>query len=91
MTTHREVISTNDLTVRSNDVAGRNLQFIARLGDNLFGQTSSIVGLGTEGNTLDDVVELQRTSILSNDNSIEGVPLSNPVALLNGIAILEIE
>ena len=91
MTTYREVIGTNYATIGIDNIAGRNLHLIARLSNDLFGQTGRFVSLCTEGDTLDDIVELQRTSILGNDNGIERIPLSNLVALLHGVAILEIE
>ena len=91
MTTHREVICSDYLTVSINNITGRNLELITRLGNNLFSQTCCFVGLSTEGNTLDNVVELQCTSILCYDNGIEWVPLSNLVALGNLVAIIEVE
>ncbi len=91
MTAHGEVVGTDDVAIGVDNVAGRHLQLVARLGDNLLGQAGGFVGLGTEGDTLDDVVELQRTGILGDDNGIEGVPLGNLVALLHHVAILEVE
>ena len=91
MTTYREVICSNYFTVSTDNITGRNLQLITRLGNDLFSQTCCFVGFGTEGNTLDNIVELQCTSILCYDNGVEWVPLSNLVALGNLVAIADVE
>ena len=91
MSTHREVVCTDNLAVSVEDVAGRNLRLVLRVGDDLLGKTCCFVGIGTEGNTLNNVVEAERTCILCNDDSVERVPLGNEVALLNYVALLEVE
>ena len=89
--THGEVIGSYLLALGVEDIAGGHLGLVLRLSDDFLSKTGSLVGLGTEGDALDDVVELQRTGILGHDDSIEGVPLSNLVALRNDIAVLEVE
>ena len=91
MTTHREVIRTDDVAIGVDDVAGRHLRLVLRLGNNLLGQSGGFIGLCTESNALDNVVELQPTGILGDDDGIERIPLGNLVALLDGVAILEIK
>ena len=91
MSTHREVVCTDNLAVSVEDVAGRNLRLVLRVGDDLLGKTCCFVGLGTECDALDDVVEAQRTCIFCNDDSVERVPLGDEVALLHEVALLEVE
>ena len=91
MTTHGEVVGTYLLTIGTDDVTGRNPGTVFRLGDDLLGKTSGLVGLGTECDALNDIVELQRTSILGDDDSVEGIPLGYLFALLNHVARLEVE
>ena len=89
--THGEVVGTDNLAVYINHIAGRHLRLVLRLGHNLLGKTRCLIGLSTEGDTLDDIVELQATGILSHDDGIEGIPLGNLVALGHLVAILEVE
>ena len=91
MTTHREVVSTDDFAVLVEHVAGRHLRLVLRVGNNLLGKTSSLVSLSTECDALDNVVEAQCTGILCNDDSVERVPLGDKVALLHYVALLEVE
>ena len=89
--TYREAISTDNLTVGTDDVTGGNLCTVTRLCNNLFGQTCGLISLSTEGNTFNDIIELQGTGKLCHDNSIERIPLSNLVTLGNLVTIMEIE
>ena len=91
MTTHREVVSTYNLTILVEYITGRNLRLVLRVCDNLLCKTCSFVGLGTVCDTLDNIIETKCTSILCNDNGIEWVPLGNKVTLLNDVALLEVE
>ncbi len=89
--THREAVGTNDLAVGIEHIASRHLRLVLRLCDNLLAQAGRLIGLGTEGDAFDDIVETQCTGILGDDNSVERVPLGNQVALLHDIAVLEVE
>ena len=91
MTTHREVVSTNLLAIGIKNITGRHHVAVLRLGDNLLGQTSCIVGLCTICKTFLHIVEAQCTGIFCNNNSIERVPLGNLLALFNYLAVLMIQ
>ena len=89
--THREVVGSEHLTIGVKNIASRNLALVTRFGDNLLGKTCGFVGLGLIGNTGNNVVEAKGTLVLGHDDSIERVPLGNEVALLHGVAVLEVE
>ena len=59
------------------------------LSNDTLGHTGGLVGLSLEGCTLNDIVELQLTCILTDDHSIERIPLADHVALLHYVTILE--
>ena len=87
MASHGEVVSSQDFTVLIYHITGRHLGVVFRVGDNLFGQTSRLIGLGLIGNALGNVVEPKRTSIFGHDNGIERIPLGNEVALLYHVVL----
>ena len=91
VSTHREVIGSDLLSLGVDNITGGHLRLILRFGDNLLGQTGCFVGFGTEGNTLHHVVELECTTVFGHDYCVEGVPLGNLVTLLHHVASLEIE
>ena len=91
MAAYREVVCTDNLAVCIKHVAGRHLRLVLRVGDDLLGKTCRLVGLSTVCDALDNVVEAERTCVLCNDNGVERVPLSDEVALLHNVAILEVE
>ena len=91
VTAYGEVVGTEHIAVGVEHIAGRNLGVVLGVDDNLLGKTCGIVGLGLEGDTVDDVVEAQCTGIFGNDERIEGVPLGDEVALLDDVAVLVVE
>ena len=91
MTTYGEVVGAGHLTVGIDDVAGRNAVAVSRVDDDFLGQSGGLVGFSLVGDTLNHVLELQRTCIFGNDDGIEGVPTGNHVVLLHVCATLEIE
>ena len=91
MTTHREVISTNDLAISTNHVTGRHLRTVFRFCNDFLCQTCGFISLSTEGDTFDDIVELKTTGILGHDNGIERIPLGNLIALLHLVTSMEVE
>ena len=91
MSSHREVVCTDNLAICIKHIAGRHLRLVLRVDDNLLGKTCGVVGLSTERNALNNIVEAQGSCILGNDNGVERVPLCNEIALLYLVAFLEIE
>ena len=88
---YREVVCAYHLTVLTDDVAGRNLGLVLRVGDDLLGQSGSLVGLGTIGDALYHIVEFKRTAVFGDDDRIERVPSGYEVAFLHECSVLEVE
>ena len=86
MTADGEVISAEQLAILADDVRLRNLGLILGLDDDELAKTCGIVGLDTIGDTFDDTFELDATGHLRDDDSVEGVPLGDDVALGNLLA-----
>ena len=91
MSSHREVVGTDNLAICIKHIAGRHLRLVLRVDDNLLGKTCGVVGLSTVRYALNNIVEAQCSCILGNDNGVERVPLGNEIALLYLVAFLEIE
>ncbi len=91
MTTYREVVCTQHLTVSIHDVTGRHHRLVLGISDDLLGQASCLIGLGTVGSTLLHIIELQRTGILTHDDRVERIPLGNLGTSLHDLTLLVVE
>ena len=77
VSTHGEAIGTNDNAIGIEDIACRNFRLVSRFGDNLFSQAGRFVRLRLISHAFDDVVELQNTCVLTDDDRVEWVPTCN--------------
>src|SRR5574344_231800 len=91
VSTYREVIRTLDFAISTDDIACRNLRLILRFCYNLLSQAGSIIGFCTISNTLNNLIELQSTSVFSYNDCIKWIPLGNLFTLGNHIALLMIK
>ena len=106
MTTNGEVVGAKKFTRRkivfglnfyvlffriAENMADRHFRSISGLRDDEFAQTCSIIRLDTIGDTFDDILELNPTCGLCDDDSIERIPLCDDIALLDLLAILLVE
>ena len=69
----------------------RNHCTVLRLDDDALGHTGCFIGFTVEGNTIDNVLKFKRTGIFADDDTIEWVPLSDCVVLLDEVAITEVQ
>ena len=91
MTTYREVVSTENLTVSIDDITRWNHCLILRVGDNLLFKTSSFIDLSTISSIFLYIIEFQCTSILAHDYGVEWIPLSNDSTLFYDLTFFMIE
>ena len=88
MATDGEVIGTQDVAVLVQDVTSGNLVAVLRFNDDVLALLCSLVGLHAICYVLDNVLELNLTSRLCYDNRVEGIPLSDYIALLYDISLV---
>ena len=74
-----------------NDADFGVLGTVAGFDDHLVLQTRLLVDVHTVGNALDEVLVVDLTTNLADEHGVEGVPFANHVALLDLVAIVEVE
>ena len=88
---HRKGICLEDIALGIDNRSLGNLGAVTRFDNNFLAQTRLLVGINSVGDILHKVFIVELAADLAHDNGVEGVPFANNVAVLNGIAILEIE
>ena len=88
---HRQRISLNELTILVEELGFGDASAVFRLDNDFLAVARCLVVFVAVGDTLDEVIELERTVHLAHDNGVERVPLTDHVALLNHVATLEME
>ena len=102
VTTHREVVRSQDivggivtigllLSVLSHDIDRRYAVLVLRLGDDALHKTRSFIGLGTVGDAINNIAQMDLTLILADNDRVERIPLTDQIALLHLVALLEVE
>ena len=89
--THGNVEALDDVAVLIHNVEARVLRLETALDDHLVVDVGLLVSLHTVGHALDDVVELDSTGHVGQNHGVERIPIGDQVALLDGVAMLEIE
>ena len=77
VTTHREIVCTDQLTVLGHDMRSRHLRLVLGLDDDDFAQTGGFVGFHFIGDVLDDAFKLNLTRSFGDDDRVERVPTGN--------------
>ena len=91
VTTYREVVCTKDFTISINNITRWNHCLILGIGDNLLLQACSLIDLSTISLILLNVIELQCTGILADDNGVEWIPTGDNSILLYDFTLLVIQ
>ena len=84
MTVDGEVVGAEDVAFLVEDVGAGYAALFLGLDDDALTQTGGFVFFDAVGDGLDDVLELDATCVLGDDDGVEGVPLGNDGALGDG-------
>ena len=87
MTTHREVICTNQVTIFCHNVSCRNFRLILRLDDDNFAQTGRLIRFYLIGNILNNTFKLNPTCSFCYNNSVERIPAGNHLTFFYDLTI----
>ena len=91
VTVDGEVVGADFFAVFIQNVAGGHVHLVFRFDDDALAETGGFVFFHTIGDAFHNAFEADGTSVLGDDDSVEGVPLGNHVALLHAVAIGNIE
>ena len=84
VTVDGEVVGAEDVAFLVEDVGAGYAALFLGLDDDALTQTGGFVFFDAVGDGLDDVLELDATCVLGDDDGVEGVPLGNDGALGDG-------
>ena len=91
VTTYRQVISTNQITVFCQDMSRRYFCLIFGFNNNNFTKTCSFIRFNLISNVFYHALKFDLTGCFSNDYSVERVPLSNHLAFFYQFTIAYIQ
>ena len=86
-----EVVGADEFAVLVDDMTGGHAALLLALDDDALAQTGGFVFLDTVGNAFLDILELDGTGMLGDDDGVEGVPLGDDGTLLDLVALVDEE
>ncbi len=91
MTIDGEGVVAECIAVGVEHMGGRSHALVLRLDNDAFAKTGSFVFLHTEGDTFGDVLELDGTGMVGNDDGVERIPVGDNRAFLHVLAFFHEE